>query len=332
MRGRNRNGNGNKSQNPLSKVYESNGPDVKVRGTANHIADKYLQLARDSQSSGDPVSAENYYQHAEHYLRIVAAAQEQYRQINPNYRPEVQERDDDFDDEDDGPSMPGAPQPGGYEQPSFGLREPQPFLPSDQPAFPPREQPMQPQGGGHQGRYERRDDRRDENRRDDQRRDDYRRDEPRRDDQRRDDRRSRFERNRSERYGDRQNGRDGERNYGQQGGERYQSDRPSYDRPQSDRQPPERAQSDRPQPERPQAERNERPAPREIEPALDALPAFITGGAPVIAAAPAETAEGDGDAGERSSVRPRRRRRTPRADIGSESADGASGGSDPTDA
>ncbi len=50
-------------------MYESNGPDVKIRGTASHIAEKYLQLARDAQSSGDPIAAENYYQHAEHYFR-----------------------------------------------------------------------------------------------------------------------------------------------------------------------------------------------------------------------------------------------------------------------
>src|ERR671918_631268 len=85
MRGRGGGGGGHggghrKSQNPLTRVYESNGPDVKIRGTASHIAEKYIQLARDSQSSGDPVAAENYYQHAEHYFRIIAAAQEQYRQ------------------------------------------------------------------------------------------------------------------------------------------------------------------------------------------------------------------------------------------------------------
>jgi hypothetical protein len=75
MRGRNR----NKGPNPLTRTYESNGPDVKIRGTAQHIADKYAQLARDAQASGDPVAAENYLQHAEHYYRIIATAQEQYR-------------------------------------------------------------------------------------------------------------------------------------------------------------------------------------------------------------------------------------------------------------
>lgn len=70
-------GRGRKPQNPLSRNYESNGPDVKIRGNASHIAEKYSTLARDAQSSGDTVMAENYFQHAEHYNRIVAAAQAQ---------------------------------------------------------------------------------------------------------------------------------------------------------------------------------------------------------------------------------------------------------------
>src|SRR4029077_4914470 len=94
MRGR---GNHRKSQNPLTRVYESNGPDVKIRGTASHIAEKYIQLARDAQGSGDPVAAENYYQHAEHYFRIIAAAQEQFRQNQPQpfqQRPDGEMRED----------------------------------------------------------------------------------------------------------------------------------------------------------------------------------------------------------------------------------------------
>ncbi len=74
-RQRGRNG-GRKHVNPLSRNYESNGPDVKVRGNAAHVAEKYLQLARDAQSSGDSVMAENYLQHAEHYFRIVSSAQQ----------------------------------------------------------------------------------------------------------------------------------------------------------------------------------------------------------------------------------------------------------------
>ena len=82
MRGRNNHhsnnmNNNRRGQNPMTRVYESNGPEIKIRGTASHLAEKYVQLARDALGSGDPVSAENFYQHAEHYFRIIAAAQEQ---------------------------------------------------------------------------------------------------------------------------------------------------------------------------------------------------------------------------------------------------------------
>lgn len=72
-RGRGRGG--RKPLNPLSRNYESNGPDVKIRGTAAHVAEKYVSLARDALASGDIVQAENYLQHAEHYNRIIMAAQ-----------------------------------------------------------------------------------------------------------------------------------------------------------------------------------------------------------------------------------------------------------------
>lgn len=71
-RGRNR-----KSQNPLTRSFESTGPDVKIRGTPAHIAEKYMSLARDASSSGDPVLAENYLQHAEHYNRIIMSFRDQ---------------------------------------------------------------------------------------------------------------------------------------------------------------------------------------------------------------------------------------------------------------
>jgi hypothetical protein len=68
--------NGNrKTHNPLSRTYESSGPDVKIRGTAAQIAEKYMTLSRDASSSSDTVMAENYLQHAEHYIRIIMAAQ-----------------------------------------------------------------------------------------------------------------------------------------------------------------------------------------------------------------------------------------------------------------
>ena len=123
MRGRNRKGGHHHHQNPLSRMYESNGPDIKICGTASHVAEKYLQLARDAQSSGDPVAAENYYQHAEHYFRLIAAAQEQFRQSQPyGYQQGGDQRgntgDDGYDDGDEQPSVSGEP---------FAPREQQPF-------------------------------------------------------------------------------------------------------------------------------------------------------------------------------------------------------------
>src|SRR5215469_1037739 len=70
-------GRGRKPQNALARNYESNGPDVRLRGTAAQIAQKYLSLARDALASGDLVAAESYFQHAEHYKRIIMATQSQ---------------------------------------------------------------------------------------------------------------------------------------------------------------------------------------------------------------------------------------------------------------
>lgn len=70
-------GRGRKVQNPLGRNLESNGPDVKIRGNAAHIAEKYTTLARDAHSAGDMVAVESYLQHAEHYNRIILANQAQ---------------------------------------------------------------------------------------------------------------------------------------------------------------------------------------------------------------------------------------------------------------
>jgi hypothetical protein len=70
LRGR---GNGRKNVNVRSQNFESNGPDVKVRGNAQQVVEKYLQLARDASSAGDRITAESYLQHAEHYHRLMSA-------------------------------------------------------------------------------------------------------------------------------------------------------------------------------------------------------------------------------------------------------------------
>lgn len=122
-RGRNR-----KSQNPLTRSFESNGPDVKIRGTPSHIAEKYISLARDAQSSGDPVLAESYLQHAEHYNRIIMAFREQQIQQGGGdpallrRQPGVGEFGDADDMGDDGDDDMGVVDVSGI----MGANEPQP--------------------------------------------------------------------------------------------------------------------------------------------------------------------------------------------------------------
>jgi hypothetical protein len=70
-------GRGRRQQNPVNRSYDSNGPDVRVRGTASQVFEKYQALARDAMSAGDRVMAENYLQHAEHYFRILQSFQPQ---------------------------------------------------------------------------------------------------------------------------------------------------------------------------------------------------------------------------------------------------------------
>jgi hypothetical protein len=146
----------------LTRSYESNGPDVKIRGNAQHVAEKYLQLARDAHTGGDPVAAEAYLQHAEHYFRLIAAAQAaqalaQSGQARPNGESEM----DDLEDEDDFGALsdrfasPSEQRSGGpYPQNGFqgqtvaAPNAPQPFVerqpfdperPNDRPGFVPRQ-------------------------------------------------------------------------------------------------------------------------------------------------------------------------------------------------
>jgi hypothetical protein len=139
MRGRNRRGGSGGGHNPLTRVYESNGPDVKIRGTAHHVAEKYLQLARDAQSSGDPVSAESYLQHAEHYFRLIAAAQQQMAQNNPNYQAQpIQRSDQESGDDEEGDD--GDNSDSRFQSPAQFQEQPQQQQPQQQNA--PRPQPQ----------------------------------------------------------------------------------------------------------------------------------------------------------------------------------------------
>jgi len=77
-----RNGGGNRRMvNPKVQTFDSNGPDVRVRGTAYQISDKYLSLAKDAASVGDRILAESYLQHAEHYQRFIAEMTERFEQF-----------------------------------------------------------------------------------------------------------------------------------------------------------------------------------------------------------------------------------------------------------
>jgi hypothetical protein len=134
MRGRPNNN--RRGPNPLTRSYESNGPDVKIRGNAHHVAEKYLQLARDAHTSGDPVAAENYLQHAEHYFRLIAAAQA--AQLAAQGRPPGEPEPEDIDEEDDGGVLDRFASPP-ERAPAFNPQQAQPYVPPHVP---------QPQGGG----------------------------------------------------------------------------------------------------------------------------------------------------------------------------------------
>ncbi len=67
MRGRNT---GRRNQSSQRQNFESSGPETKVRGNAQQVVEKYLQLARDATVADNRVMAENYFQHAEHYYRV----------------------------------------------------------------------------------------------------------------------------------------------------------------------------------------------------------------------------------------------------------------------
>jgi hypothetical protein len=90
-------GNGNRRGTyNRNQIFDSNGPDVRIRGTAHQVCEKYLALAKDAQATGDIVQAENYLQHAEHYQRIINTWNEESPQQprqQEAYVPQQQEDD-----------------------------------------------------------------------------------------------------------------------------------------------------------------------------------------------------------------------------------------------
>ncbi|TVR97459.1 MAG: DUF4167 domain-containing protein [Rhodospirillales bacterium] len=70
LRGR---GSGKRQAPSRNQTFESNGPEGKIRGSAQQVLERYLALGRDAASSGDPIAAEGFFQHAEHYYRLISA-------------------------------------------------------------------------------------------------------------------------------------------------------------------------------------------------------------------------------------------------------------------
>ena len=96
-------------------TFESNGPEGKIRGTAFQVIEKYQALAQDALSAGDRIGAENFFQHAEHYYRVVAAnGWDQRGQRPQNQQPQQQQSQ---------PRVEPEQQPGG-EQPPVAAAEP----------------------------------------------------------------------------------------------------------------------------------------------------------------------------------------------------------------
>ncbi|MDR6181780.1 hypothetical protein QE368_000622 [Asaia bogorensis NBRC 16594] len=90
-------------QTPLNRnhVFDSNGPDMRVRGTAQQLFEKYLQLGRDATGTGDRILAEAYFQHAEHYFRILNAMTQAAQQSQMERQERHQQRARAQQDHDD---------------------------------------------------------------------------------------------------------------------------------------------------------------------------------------------------------------------------------------
>ena len=106
-----------------NRTYDSSGPEVKIRGSASHVYEKYLQLARDANSGGDRIMAENYLQHAEHYYRIMAAAAAQQAQYQAQQAAQNGGQNTGQNPHGQQPQGNGQPQMPQTSGPSFSLSE-----------------------------------------------------------------------------------------------------------------------------------------------------------------------------------------------------------------
>jgi hypothetical protein len=123
---------------PLNRnhVFDSNGPDVRLRGTAQQLFEKYLQLGRDATGAGDRVMAESYFQHAEHYFRILNAMNQAQQQQGGGQHPPYQQRRYQSGPEQEGGEAGDQPEVKG--QANGHAAEPEPDLATERPD--PREQ------------------------------------------------------------------------------------------------------------------------------------------------------------------------------------------------
>lgn len=122
QRGRNNGRNKMHMPNRGAQTFDSSGPDVRIRGNAYQVLEKYLALARDATAAGDRISAENFYQHAEHYYRVINANSE-HRQ-HPQQHSHQQPHHGQHPHDNRAPAMheaaPQAADPGAGPQPLTG--------------------------------------------------------------------------------------------------------------------------------------------------------------------------------------------------------------------
>ena len=138
--------------NIINRVFDSSGPDGKVRGTPQQIIEKYNQLHRDAQLSGDRVNAENFAQHAEHYLRMLAEAQREVEAKREEQEEQNRQRQAERDRERNErlrAQEAAAADPGSMEQPDSGLvdtpeAQAEVPVPEDKPRKPRQRKPRTP--------------------------------------------------------------------------------------------------------------------------------------------------------------------------------------------
>ncbi len=113
-RSRGRNNNSRRSNgggNNRSQVFDSNGPDVRIRGTAHQVNEKYMALAKDATSVGDWVLAESYFQHAEHYQRLINGWNREDEQQRANEQAQAPQQNNDDDNHNAKQASESAPKP-----------------------------------------------------------------------------------------------------------------------------------------------------------------------------------------------------------------------------